>query len=560
MNSSRTTQVLIAGAGPSGLTLALALLKNGISVRIIEKEASVQVASRPLGIQPRSLENFLDLGVLSKMEIEHKYLTDFTMHLYDDDKGVKPVKSWKFYEREDPTPDTPLANSVLMPKNRIEAVLRAPIEEYSCHVEFGTTLVSFEQHPDHVVARLIKTIDGKETKETAEFAWLVGADGGKGMVRKQLGLPFAGVTRNEGRFLLGEIHLKGLAVDGVHCWGNSSSRSLMLLSSTADMFQYIGNGPDIDFNKVLSSHDTVRQFIREATGEKELELGKVEWATAYTVNVRMATTFGSGRVFLVGDSAHVHSFTGGQGLNSGVQDAINLAWKIALVSKGHASPSLLSTYSEERVPVISEMLKRTTHMLDNTLTKPTDVAWRRPKMLHLLGMHYRWSSIVVDEQKTVLTDEQKRDDVYGVDGDGHLRAGDRALDSIGLIDVASGTTRKLFELFGASHHTVLVFASSMDAAVAVVLEIAKYPADLVHCVVILPRGSVFASTPSGRRIQHVLEDREGSARAIYASAIAGTGAGEGVPSIVIVRPDRVIGGIVGTVQGLARYMRGVFSV
>lgn len=379
------------------------------------------------------------------------------------------------------------------------------------------------------------------------------------MVRKQLGLPFAGVTRNEGRFLLGEIHIKGLDTEGMHCWGNANTRSVMLVSSTADVFQYISNGPDINFDKVLSSHDTVRQFLREATGEADLELGKIEWATAYTVNVRMATTFGSRRAFLVGDSAHVHSFTGGQGLNSGVQDAINLAWKIALVSKGHASPSLLSTYSEERVPVISEMLKRTTYMLDDTLTKATDVAWRRPKMLHLLGMHYRWSSIVVDEQEPVLTGEQKRDDVYGVNGDGYLRAGDRALDSIGLVDVASGTMRKLFELFGASHHTVLVFAPSMDTAAALSLEIAQYPVDLVHSVIILPRGSVVASTPSGPRIQHVLEDREGSARAIYASAIAGTGAGEGVPTIVVVRPDRVIGAIVGSVQGLTRYVRGVFS-
>ena len=121
-----------------------------------------------------------------------------------------------------------------MPKNRIEAVLRAPLEGYSCYVEFGTTLASSEQHPDHVVAHLTKTVDGKETEETAKFAWLVGADGGKGtlscppltrwnitinagMVRKQLGLPFAGVTRNEGRFLLGEIHIKGLDTEVCLC-------------------------------------------------------------------------------------------------------------------------------------------------------------------------------------------------------------------------------------------------------------------------------------------------------------------------------------------------------
>jgi len=288
----------------------------------------------------------------------------------------------------------------------------------------------------------------------------------------------------------------------------------------------------------------------------------------------MANKFSVGRVFIAGDAAHVHSPTGGQGLNSSVQDAFNLSWKLALAHKKFASPSLLSTYESERLPVIAEMLNVSTQILDKykiaspatsvpTATSDASAAastasdpWTRGGKLRQLGVNYRWSPIVVDERTPAV--EGEIGDVYGTGG-GIIRAGDRAPDAPGLVDVEKDATITLFGTFSPTSHTALVFAQQ-DGSIALqtVRTLASYNAlasadsPLVQSIVILP--STLAPYSCGSpSTSKTLVDGDGHAHKEYAITE------DGPAYVVIVRPDGVVGAIVEGVSGIERYFSGVFG-
>jgi len=289
----------------------------------------------------------------------------------------------------------------------------------------------------------------------------------------------------------------------------------------------------------------------------------------------MANKFSVGRVFIAGDAAHVHAPTGGQGLNSSVQDAFNLSWKLALAHKKLASPSLLSTYESERLPVIAEMLNVSTQILDRyklaspaasvaTATSDASAAatstasdpWIREGKLRQLGVNYRWSPIVVDERTPAV--EGEIGDVYSTGG-GVVRAGDRAPDAPGLVDVEKDATTTLFGTFSPTSHTALVFAQQ-DGSIALqtVRTLASYNAltsansPLVQSIVILP--SALAPYSCGPpSTSKTLVDRDGHAHKEYAITE------DGPAYVVIVRPDGVVGAIVEGVSGIERYFSGVFG-
>jgi len=300
-------------------------------------------------------------------------------------------------------------------------------------------------------------------------------------------------------------------------------------------------------------------------------------------NIRMADKFSVGRVFIAGDAAHVHSPTGGQGMNSSVQDAYNLAWKLALAYKKLASPSLLSTYDIERMPVIAEMLNVSTQILDRYKSAGVTAAkapeggaasgpWTRGQKLRQLGVNCRWSPIVVDERTPAV--EGEISDVYGLDGGDVVRAGDRAPDASGLIQIdgveleEATTTTTLFGEFSSTAHTALVFSSAQLAegsgALELLRKLAYYntlaPSDvpLVQPIVVLP--SSFGVAPHSRGdvgfTCKTLLDRDGHAYRGYAI----TGGGGDPAYVVIVRPDSTIGAIVEGPDGVEKYFSGVFGV
>ncbi|KZT07594.1 monooxygenase [Laetiporus sulphureus 93-53] len=554
MSSATHLPVLIVGAGPTGLTLALTLAQNGIPFRIIEKEINFHVGQRGAGIQPRTLEVYNLLGVLP--DILQQGIPFAKLQLYKLPGGVEIEKAFWMIPPLVPSPSKPYINAWLLGQAHGEAILRSHLEKFGYHVELGTELRSLEQNADYVTAHIAKRDGDHETVETVTCRWLVGADGGKGIVRKQLGLTFLGESLSA-EMIIGDVEVKGIDNNHWHIWGSTDTTLLILRPTEDENLFFFAISGKIDYANIMMDDHELFDAIRKASDRKELEFGAVPWKSDYRPNVRMVNKFSEGRVFVAGDAAHVHSPAGGQGLNSGVQDALNLAWKLSLVEKGLASPSLLSTYNEERLPVIKAMLEETTAIFHSVLARTAngmnnEAGWNRGEHMRQLGVNYRWSSIVRDERAPVGATEPM--DPYGINSGDVPRAGDRAPDAPGLVNVkstdASEQPTSLFRIFSTTRHTILVFSPDSAHAGPALEALTSYPADAIQSVVIYLQDA--SSTPHVDGANLSLVDRDGHAYSGYAVEKGGL-------TIVIVRPDGVIGAIARGVDGLKAYFRGIFT-
>ncbi len=477
------TDVLICGAGAAGLTLAIDLARRGIPFRLIEKMDQPFAGSRGKAIQPRTQEIFEDLGILDRIAAlggpypgERKYLADGSF------------SEAEIMESTAPTAAEPYAMPLMVPQFSTEGAMRERLAELGHRAHFGTELIAFEQGDHGVTARLRH----QETEETLRVRWLVGADGGRSFVRSALGIEFPGKTLGA-RGLVADVRLTGLAADAWHRFASDSPArqiSICPLAGTA-LFQIQAPVPlegDVDV-----SAQGLEALVAQRTGRQDIGIPSVSWASTYNMNARLADRYRVGRVFLVGDAAHVHPPTGGQGLNTSVQDAYNLGWKLAAVLHG-ANERLLDSYEEERRPIAADMLGLATQLLDATRKGEM----RRGREVRQLDLGYTGSSLALE-----TTDH----------GDG-LRAGDRAPDA--CLRGAGGQTTRLFDLLKGPHWTLLGDA--------------------------VPRGLVPAR--AGLHIHTIgpagdLIDEAGHFRAAY-----GTGEGDWV----LVRPDGYIGAFVTTAE------------
>jgi hypothetical protein len=259
---------------------------------------------------------------------------------------------------------------------------------------------------------------------------LIGADGGSSFVRKTLGIGFPGKTLGV-RAIVADVHVDGVTSDAWHRWGEGSPAQVSLcpLYGT-DMFQLQAPVPfDVDMD--LSAQG-LTAFLRERTGRDDVVIRSVSWASAFTMNARLADTYRRGRVFLTGDAAHCHPPTGGQGLNTSVQDAYNLGWKLAAVLDG-APESLLSTYEQERRPIAEAVLGLSEKLLEAAKNRGT----RRGREVSQLDLGYLGSSL------SLSTGER----------DTGVLAGDRAPDA--PVTGAGGLPTRLFSLLQGPHWTLL---------------------------------------------------------------------------------------------------------
>jgi 2-polyprenyl-6-methoxyphenol hydroxylase-like FAD-dependent oxidoreductase len=401
------TQVLIVGAGPTGLTLACDLARR--DVRIIEKEQSR--GSRGKGLQPRTLEIFDDLGVIDAVTaIATPYPP---LRSYADGKVV-----WegRMHEPKAPTSDVPYPNVLMLPQWRTEEILRARLADLGGRVEEGE-LLDFAQDDDGVTAELA---GGARIRA----AYLVGADGGRSLVRKRLGIGFAGETHETERMLIADIRTDDLDRDHWHMWGDLAAGRIHVglcpLPGTED-FQLTAPGADVP--------PTLEALQEIVSAVSDVRLREVGWTSVYRVNIRMAERFRDRRVFLAGDAAHVHTPAGGLGLNTGVQDAYNLGWKLA-------AEQALDTYEEERLPVAAGVLGISTTLYRRAAEHQAE-AHKRGEETQQLNIGYRDSSL-------------------SAGGD---RAGARAPDA----PLREG---RLFDLFRGPHFTLLGFGPRHAETVA----------------------------------------------------------------------------------------------
>ncbi|KAG5647439.1 hypothetical protein DXG03_009369 [Asterophora parasitica] len=537
MNTS--PKVLVIGAGPSGLVAALTLLRNGITVRIVDKGLEAHPGQRGAGIMPRSLELFERLGVLHDILKEAIPAPPVRRYALG---SAHILHEAEMVPRVEPTPDIPHPNIFLLGQNRLEPILSEAISKFSGEIERGTEVVSFEQSDHGVVVNLIK----HGVPESATYDYVIGADGARSVVRKLSQFAFQGETRPAERLVVGDIQIGGLSENYWHMWGASDIMISVRPTNVFGVFNVaINSSNHSDHDRLSASETAFKQFVQKyiRSEASELVFGEVSWLSLFTPNIRMVEKFQLGRVLLVGDAGHVHSPTGGQGMNSSVQDAFNLAWKLSLVIRNEASPSLLDTYSEERIPVIKEMLFQTTQLHNKAFVEKANDAFKRGSTIRQLGINYRWSSIVLDERKGAGAVEEIS--AYGGHYDGFLRAGDRAPDASGLADLSAtrqSENGRLFDLFGPTHHTVLVFAPALEQYSALAESVKLSSKGRVQIAVILKtsQDKVISWTDADA----VLEDREEHAHNGYKI--------NDDFGVVVVRPDGVVGAIVGGADGLGK--------
>ncbi|WP_112243871.1 FAD-dependent monooxygenase [Kribbella monticola] len=409
--------VLVAGAGPTGLTLGIELARRGIAVRVIEKADQYFVGSRGDGLQPRTLEVFDDLGVIDKVLAQGIEMPALKVSI-----GGEYVGERRMAEPIDPTPDRPYPNGWMLGQSRTEAILRDRLADFGVQVELSTELVGFTQTDERVTAEL-------STGEIVTADYLVGADGGRSFVRKTLGIAFEGSTDESIRMLLGDVSADGLDHDYGHWFGgkdNPMEGIVLTPLAGGDQFQF---GTPLDDDQVEPTLETLQELVDRYAGPGVAKLRDLTWSTIWRPNVRLAERFRVGRVFIAGDAAHVHPPTGGQGLNTGIGDAYNLGWRLA-----DGREEVLATYETERRTNAARVLGISEELLQKHLDGD-ESALERGENVRQLDVSYR------DPADTAP-----------------ITHGDRAPDSP-LID-ADGNKLRLFDLFRGPHETLLRFAPS----------------------------------------------------------------------------------------------------
>lgn len=320
--------------------------------------------------------------------------------------------------------------------------------------------------------------------------WLVGCDGGHSVVRKQTGIAFEGETREEVRMIVADVAVDGLDRDAWHMWRHDEGFfSLCPLPST-DVFQYqavIEPGQDPGLGLA-----NLQAILDLRTGRTDLRLHEPVWLSLWRANIRLADRYREGRVFLAGDAAHIHSPAGGQGMNTGIQDAHNLGWKLAAVVHG-ASPTLLDTYGAERRPVAAGVLALSNARLKQTIEEK-GIPTRRDTSTLQLDIGYRDSTLSHDDR----------------DETAQLRAGDRAPDAPKLTTVDG--ERRLFDLTRGEHFTLLDFGAT--------------PA--------------IETLPSGLRTFRIVEQPTGPDDVADTEGHLADAYGAGEHTLVLIRPDGYI--------------------
>jgi 2-polyprenyl-6-methoxyphenol hydroxylase-like FAD-dependent oxidoreductase len=396
--------VLIVGAGPTGLMMACQLARFHIPFRIIEKNDGPTTQSRALVIQPRSLEILEQMGIArAAMDQGQPF------------QAINYVVNGKLAKRV-PLGDfgkglTQFPFLLILEQSKTEPLLIDFLSQHGHSVEWRAELVGFTQSESNVSAILKR--DGRE--ETIQALWLIGADGGRSKVREVLNVPFGGETYKESLFVL----------DCKINWPFKADEAAIALSEDAfGLFFPMTNGrcrisgivsEEYANKDTISFEEVDRNFAKDL--KMDLTLSNPQWISLYHAHHRYVANFRKSRCFLAGDAAHIHSPVGAQGMNTGLQDAYNLAWKLALVIQGKAKKGLLDTYQNERLPIARKLVRTTDRLFGITVSHNPLIASGRvhlmPRIVALLpkekhaarfafrlisqiGIHYRDSSLSRD--------------------------------------------------------------------------------------------------------------------------------------------------------------------
>jgi 2-polyprenyl-6-methoxyphenol hydroxylase-like FAD-dependent oxidoreductase len=341
-------QVLIVGAGPTGLMAAAQLLRWGIRPRIIEANAGPTLQTRALGVQARSMEIYRQMGLEKEVfarGIPAKHATIFTERGRLGQLSMEHIGAGL----------SAYPYMFILPQDQNELVLNDDLIRHGLHVQWSTSLKEIK-NTRNGTSVILETPTGLEA---AEYRYVIGADGPRSTVRQSLNIDFEGSTY-EHKFFVADLSAEGELVDGSLNLFLSNKYFVLALFPLpgAKRFRLIGLLPDDLAQQETPTFEELHPKLREMVGGR-MQFNDVSWFSTYKVHHRVAAQFKKGHCFLVGDAAHIHSPIGGQGMNTGLQDAYNLAWKLALVLRGQAKEQLLETYHGERYSNAKSLINTT---------------------------------------------------------------------------------------------------------------------------------------------------------------------------------------------------------
>uniref|UniRef100_Q01RR3 Monooxygenase, FAD-binding n=1 Tax=Solibacter usitatus (strain Ellin6076) TaxID=234267 RepID=Q01RR3_SOLUE len=342
-----TTSVLIAGAGPTGLNLALSLARRGVAFRLISDAAGPGEHSRAMVVQARTLEFYDQLGFAD--EVVAQGVKAGAAHLRQGDQNSREVVTVTFADLGAGL--TPYPFALAYPQDDHERFLIDKLKAAGRTVEWNSRLITFTQDEDGVRAKVVRDGHTEETRAT----YICGCDGAHSCVRETLSVDFPGGTYDQ-LFYVADVKItRGFDRD-LYINLGKHVLTLMFPVRSSGMQRLIGLVPaDLSQDQKLTFEDLRRQV----EAQLDIRVTDVNWFATYRVHHRVAERFRIGRAFLLGDAGHIHSPAGGQGMNTGIGDAINLAWKLAHVLDRRADPSLLDTYETERIGFARSLVSTT---------------------------------------------------------------------------------------------------------------------------------------------------------------------------------------------------------
>ncbi|MEQ4720221.1 FAD-dependent monooxygenase [Nonomuraea sp. B19D2] len=358
-----TDTVLIAGAGPTGLALAIHLALHDVPVRVIDAAGGPATTSRALGLQPRGVEVLERIGALG--DLPERSQSSLNMSYNEGPRTVLRLHVGQAVA------DQP-KQALLISQAEVEGTLRRRLTELGGTVEWGSRLVAARQDTTSVTAT-VQTADGAEYE--LEAHWLIGCDGAHSTVRKLAGIGFPGRKLLE-RLLMVDVRAQWpFDKNGSTTWMEAGH--MLSVTALPDDTWRVFTEPPADLPDQLSDSEITDRVLSEFAHRSGVSLDtvtEIRWASEFRIHRRLADAYRRGRILLAGDAAHIQSPTGGQGQNTGLGDAENLAWKLALVACGRAGQRLLDTYEGERRPLARNVLRATSTAVDIMLPH---TPWKR---------------------------------------------------------------------------------------------------------------------------------------------------------------------------------------
>jgi 2-polyprenyl-6-methoxyphenol hydroxylase-like FAD-dependent oxidoreductase len=468
------TDVLIAGAGPTGLMAACQLKRFGVNCIIIDGKSGPTIESRALVVQPRTLEIYEQMGIADKA-VENGQIIEYaniiakgkikrTLPFGEIGKGISPFPFVLVYEQ-----------------NKNEHLLLEYFEQLGGKVMWNTELAEVKDHSGSWIHTIVKSSEGKTLD--IEAMYLIGADGARSVVRHQLGFTFTGGTYENIFFVVDTEVDWDFGYQQLFLCISKQTFSGMFGMKGHHRFRLIGIMPKGFKDEHTLTFDDIKNEVVSKMGV-DVDFKKPEWFSIYRLHHRAVDKFSEGNVFLAGDAAHIHSPVGGQGMNTGLQDVYNLAWKLAYCIKGTASEKLLDTYNEERLPIAKRLVNTTDRAFSFVISQNPIVAFIRENIvIILLGMALRinrlrrmifkvGSQTEISYRKNSLS-QTRANNFSG----GSPKAGDR-VPFTHLYD-DTGNRRSVYELLkGTCFHMMVFGVEEIDTGL---------PGDLVKTVYIKDR-------------------------------------------------------------------------